>query len=138
MDSEWRTQIHQGGYCALYGSCGENENGSPLPCAMNIEAQPIDSYIAQTIAQDCPLLWPTVRDKNAACCDRLSLDTTLALVKLSEQLLNSCPACYTNFVNMWCTLSCSPDQATFSDVVSVQKVEGYNDSAALEVFNLSC
>jgi len=44
-----------------------------------------------------------------------------------------CPACQHNFVHLWCVLTCSPDQATFTNVTSVQLAADNNATAVQEV-----
>ncbi len=44
-----------------------------------------------------------------------------------------CPACQHNFVQFWCVLVCSPDQATFTDVTSVQSAFDNNATVVKEV-----
>ena len=34
-------------------------------------------------------------------------------------MLARCPSCFHNFVNFWCQMTCSPDQATFTNAAKV-------------------
>ena len=45
----------------------------------------------------------------------------------------SCPACRHNFVHLWCLLTCSPDQAAFTNVTAVQLAADNNATAVAEV-----
>lgn len=44
-----------------------------------------------------------------------------------------CPACLHNFIQLWCFLSCSSDQATFTNVTEVQQAVDNNATAVKEV-----
>lgn len=48
----------------------------------------------------------------------------MSQVSLAEGLLGGCPACYSNFLNLWCTISCSPNQSTFMNVTKVTDMGG--------------
>lgn len=39
--------------------------------------------------------------------------------------LVGCPACLRNFLNLFCELSCSPNQSLFINVTSVSKVRSF-------------
>lgn len=52
----------------------------------------------------------------------------------AEALLSSCPACWNNFANLWCTISCSPDQSLFADVADSYMDPETNLIAVKEVF----
>lgn len=41
-------------------------------------------------------------------------------LKRAEALIASCPACEANFFNLFCTLTCSPDQSLFLNVTAAQ------------------
>jgi Niemann-Pick C1 protein len=42
---------------------------------------------------------------------------------MAEPFVWGCPACAHNFRNLFCTLFCSPDQATFANVTAVQQAK---------------
>jgi hypothetical protein len=42
-------------------------------------------------------------------------------LRMAEPFILGCPACLQNFRNLFCTLFCSPDQATFTNVTAVQQ-----------------
>ncbi len=54
-------------------------------------------------------------------------------VQQATALLQGCPACEHNFKLFFCTLTCSPDQATFADVGAVQTAPDTNKTALDEV-----
>ncbi len=44
-----------------------------------------------------------------------------------------CPACNHNFHHFFCLLTCSPDQATFTNVTALQRAHDNNASVVAEV-----
>lgn len=42
-------------------------------------------------------------------------------LRRAEPFIIGCPACLYNFRNLFCSLFCSPDQATFTNITSVQQ-----------------
>ncbi|GLI64747.1 hypothetical protein VaNZ11_008114, partial [Volvox africanus] len=119
--ADWRTLDHSRGRCAMYGTCGHRRDGDPLACATNTIASPPSDALASRLQTVCPSLWA---DRGGLagqyCCtpdqvDRIKTDTQKAL-----PFILGCPACRHNFVQLWCLLMCSPDQATFTNVTAVQ------------------
>lgn len=53
-------------------------------------------------------------------------------LKMAEPFILGCPACLQNFRNLFCTIVCSPDQATFANVTSVQQAPPAPSSRYLE------
>jgi Niemann-Pick C1 protein len=44
-----------------------------------------------------------------------------------------CPACQHNFIHLWCVLTCSPDQAAFTNVTAVVPAADNNATAVAEI-----
>ncbi|GFR48084.1 hypothetical protein Agub_g9923, partial [Astrephomene gubernaculifera] len=119
--TDWRTRDHSPGMCAMYGTCGHRRDGDPLACAANLPAAPPSPELATRLQAVCPSLWAD-RGGPAGryCCtadqvDRIASDTQKAL-----PFIVGCPACRHNFVQLWCLLTCSPDQAAFTNVTAIQ------------------
>ena len=55
---------------------------------------------------------------------------------MASIFLVGCPACAQNFQHFWCTLTCSPDQAAFTNVTAVQRAADTHATAvaAIDVF----
>lgn len=47
-----------------------------------------------------------------------------------------CPACHHNFIHFWCVLTCSSDQATWTNVSAVQQAYSNNRTVVKEVRTL--
>eukprot|EP00210_Caulerpa_lentillifera_P003889 g3716.t1 len=115
-----KTLIHREGYCSMYGYCGENDKGK-VPCPRNKPAERINESLAQKIALFCPYLWKNISARKISCCTEEMVTNTYNSTIRASNLLGGCPACWNNFANLWCTISCSPDQSLFMDVVKTQR-----------------
>lgn len=111
------TQIHEPGYCSLYGQCGKKSLfGKELPCEANIPAvQPTEAE-AELLAEVCG--WTNV---DLACCNEVQLVTLKEQLQKATPIIASCPACKHNFYQFFCHFTCSPDQLTFLNVTETGK-----------------
>ncbi|KAF2418277.1 multidrug efflux transporter AcrB transmembrane domain-containing protein [Tothia fuscella] len=106
-------QIHEAGRCALRGHCGKQGFfGSDLPCPDNGEAEDPDAETREKLKSICGDQW----SDSKVCCKEEQLDALQSNLKRADQLIASCPACRENFVNLFCTFTCSPDQSLFVNV----------------------
>ena len=54
-------------------------------------------------------------------------------IQIAGIFLVGCPACNQNFKHFFCTLTCSPDQSTFTNVSAIQKAFDNNETVVKEV-----
>jgi Niemann-Pick C1 protein len=102
----------------MRGNCGGLF--TPLPCANNSEAIAPDTDSFRALLVDtCGTDYLT----GPVCCDNGQLDTLVEQVKRAEIIIASCPACWSNFLQFWCSFTCSPNQSTF---VNITTVDGSN------------
>lgn len=66
------------------------------------------------------------------CCSGQQAHIMETSLKMAEPFILGCPACLQNFRNLFCTIVCSPDQATFANVTSVQQAPPAPSSRYLE------
>ncbi|MCP9257813.1 Niemann-Pick C1 protein [Dirofilaria immitis] len=52
------------------------------------------------------------------CCDEKQVELLDAQMTLPRQFLSRCPSCLTNFIQLWCDFTCSPNQANFVRVIA--------------------
>lgn len=106
------TTIHKEGYCSMRGQCG-SRGFSQLPCAKNEPATlPETSSFSKLLVETCGITGP-------ACCDESQLEDLVEQVKRAESIIASCPACWHNFLQFWCSFTCSPNQSMFVNITSV-------------------
>uniref|UniRef100_A0A671L7D7 Niemann-Pick C1 protein-like n=1 Tax=Sinocyclocheilus anshuiensis TaxID=1608454 RepID=A0A671L7D7_9TELE len=105
-------QVH-GQRCIWYGECGNstkvpekklncNYTGSPLPLP-DKEGQDLLQELCQGL----------VYGDNKVCCDTQQLRTLKKNMQVPLQYLSRCPACFFNFMTLFCELTCSPRQGDF-------------------------
>ncbi|KAF1984842.1 multidrug efflux transporter AcrB transmembrane domain-containing protein [Aulographum hederae CBS 113979] len=115
------TDKHEKGRCAMRGTCGrQGFFGSELPCPDNGIAEAPDADTKKKLLDICGEKW----DGSDICCLEEQLDALQENLKRADPIISGCPACKENFVNLFCTFTCSPDQSTF---VNVTKTEPKGD-----------
>ncbi|CAH2075793.1 unnamed protein product [Thlaspi arvense] len=109
---------HSNDYCAMYDICGERSDGKVLNCPYGSPSIKPDELFSAKIQSLCP----TISGK--VCCTETQFDTLRSQVQQAVPFLVGCPACLRNFLNLFCELSCSPNQSLFINVTSVAEVSG--------------
>ncbi|GMJ02776.1 Niemann-Pick disease type C1-1 [Hibiscus trionum] len=110
-------QRHAEGYCAMYDICGARSDGKVVNCASGSPAVKPDELLSSKIQSLCPTITGNV------CCTEAQFDTLRSQVQQAIPFLVGCPACLRNFLNLFCELSCSPNQSLFINVTSVSLVK---------------
>ncbi|KAJ5175811.1 NPC intracellular cholesterol transporter 1-related protein 1 [Penicillium canariense] len=112
------TEIHEKGRCAIRGHCGKQSIfGGELPCPDNGRAQQPADEVRQKLVKLCGPRW----EEGPVCCLDEQIDALSSNLKLAEGIIASCPACRTNFFDMFCTFTCSPDQSLFINVTQTEE-----------------
>ncbi|OMO50471.1 Patched [Corchorus capsularis] len=111
------SERHSEGYCAMYDICGTRSDGKVLNCPVGSPAVKPDELLSAKIQSLCPTITGNV------CCTEAQFDTLRAQVQQAIPFLVGCPACLRNFLNLFCELSCSPNQSLFINVTTVSKVK---------------
>lgn len=113
---ESKETIHEKGVCVMRGQCGGNIF-TQLPCATNTPAViPETTTFRELLVDTCGAEYMT----GPACCDESQLNDLVSQVKKAESIIASCPACWRNFLQFWCSFTCSPDQSTFVNVTATE------------------
>ncbi|KAL3681041.1 hypothetical protein R1sor_023997 [Riccia sorocarpa] len=111
-------QVHQQGWCAMYDLCGARADGKPLNCPKEVESVIPTEAFSHKIQSLCPTIIGNV------CCSEDQFDLLKQSVQQAVPFLVGCPACLRNFLDLYCEMSCSPDQSLFIDVVSTTREHG--------------
>ncbi|KAL0798721.1 hypothetical protein Bca101_053896 [Brassica carinata] len=109
---------HSNDYCAMYDICGQRPDGKVLNCPYASPSVKPDDLFSAKIQSLCPTITGNV------CCTETQFDTLRSQVQQAVPFLVGCPACLRNFLNLFCELSCSPNQSLFINVTSVAEVGG--------------
>ncbi|KAG7971471.1 hypothetical protein I3843_07G135700 [Carya illinoinensis] len=107
---------HTEDHCAMYDICGKRTDGKVLNCPFGSPAMKPDELLSSKIQSLCPTITGNV------CCTEAQFDTLRTQVQQAIPFLVGCPACLRNFLNLFCELTCSPNQSLFINVTSVSKV----------------
>ncbi|OIV97566.1 hypothetical protein TanjilG_12323 [Lupinus angustifolius] len=107
---------HSENYCAMYDLCGARSDGKVLNCPHGSPAVKPDDLLSSKIQSLCPTITGNV------CCTEAQFDTLKKQVQQAIPFLVGCPACLRNFLNLFCELTCSPNQSLFINVTSADKV----------------
>ncbi|KAG5081841.1 hypothetical protein AAZX31_02G292500 [Glycine max] len=109
---------HSEEYCAMYDICGQRSDGKALNCPYGSPSVKPDDLLSAKIQSLCPTITGNV------CCTADQFDTLRVQVQQAVPILVGCPACLRNFLNLFCELSCSPNQSLFINVTSISEVDG--------------
>lgn len=109
---------HSEEYCAMYDICGERSDGKVLNCPYGSPSVKPVELLSAKIQSLCPTISGNV------CCTETQFDTLRAQVQQAIPFLVGCPACLRNFLNLFCELSCSPNQSLFINVTSIAELDG--------------
>ncbi|KAL2538045.1 Patched family protein [Forsythia ovata] len=109
-------QRHSEEYCTMFDICGTRSDGKVLNCPFGSSSVAPDELLSSKIQSLCPTITGNV------CCTETQFETLRAQVQQAVPFLVGCPACLRNFLNLFCELSCSPNQSQFINVTSVSKV----------------
>ncbi|KAJ8618328.1 hypothetical protein MRB53_014514 [Persea americana] len=122
------TSMHAEGYCAMYDICGHRSDGKVLNCPYGTLSVKPDELLSAKIQSLCPTISANV------CCTSDQFDTLRGQVQQAIPFLVGCPACLRNFLNLFCELSCSPNQSLFINVTSIAKVNNTSTVDGIDFF----
>ncbi|KAM0682374.1 niemann-Pick type C- protein 1 [Mitosporidium daphniae] len=109
------------GICSMYDVC---DPGRRLNCA-GYKKAPIlsDAKTLASIKEWCGI--DIVNDhKGHSCVSPSQWSVIEAGLKFARPLLSPCPACWKNFISLWCEMSVSPHQSLYVRVIETSKASG--------------
>ncbi|EYU30271.1 hypothetical protein MIMGU_mgv1a000352mg [Erythranthe guttata] len=102
----------------MYNICGARSDGKVLNCPLGSPSVTPDELLSEKIQSLCPTITGNV------CCTEAQFNTLRTQVQQAIPFLVGCPACLRNFLNLFCELTCSPNQSQFINVTSISKAKG--------------
>ncbi|KAG0167521.1 hypothetical protein DFQ28_006832 [Apophysomyces sp. BC1034] len=99
-----------------------------LPCADNGPADEPNERFRQQLVATCGAEY----GEGPVCCDEGQLNDLAEQVQRGEPMIASCPACWSNFLQFWCTFTCSPNQSTFVNITKVEKGDDDKTKASVK------
>uniref|UniRef100_A0AAQ4RWU3 Niemann-Pick disease, type C1 n=1 Tax=Gasterosteus aculeatus aculeatus TaxID=481459 RepID=A0AAQ4RWU3_GASAC len=98
-------------HCVWYGECGDSKiAGKKYNCNYTGPPKPLQAEGHELLAELCP---GYDYGDRSLCCDVDQLNSLKGSLQLPLQFLSRCPACSSNFMNLFCELTCSPHQSRF-------------------------
>ncbi|XP_040027368.2 NPC intracellular cholesterol transporter 1 [Gasterosteus aculeatus] len=98
-------------HCVWYGECGDSKiAGKKYNCNYTGPPKPLQAGGHELLAELCP---GYDYGDRSLCCDVDQLNSLKGSLQLPLQFLSRCPACSSNFMNLFCELTCSPHQSRF-------------------------
>ena len=95
-----------------YGQCGRNSRGKYINCLYNGPAKSIENKKSRDILSElCPEL--TIERDSKVCCSYDQVVSLQSGIKTAQSLMKRCPACWKNFRELYCRLTCSPNNSMF-------------------------
>lgn len=115
--------------CVLDGQCGTIHTALlghlPIPCyKKHSPAEIKDSSILEDFKILCPSFFKN--SINQFCCNVGQIEAMQRSMDNAKALLSKCPSCHYNWKEIFCQLSCSPNQANF---LQVTETADYRDNA---------
>ena len=101
----------------MYSQCGGLS--PPKNCVYNGPAKiSTDPEVLRILKSTCPDFVHSnqTMEYSLACCDILQLRTLSTQLQAARNLLQRCPGCLKNFINLWCQFTCSPNQSMFTSI----------------------
>ncbi|XP_033109697.1 NPC intracellular cholesterol transporter 1-like [Anneissia japonica] len=122
--------VHEAGRCIWYDQCGKHpQTGKAVNCFYNGLAKPMmDPEGLDILKELCP--WLMTSEHPLTCCSTSQLQTFQGSLQVPQQTFARCPSCYRNFANLYCMMTCSPDNSLF---IIPTEVRNSSDSAIMEI-----
>lgn len=115
------------GTCMWYGQCGHqpNHEDKKLNCIYHGPPKPFKTKTAfNAFAKDCPSLFKG--EETETCCSDAQMLTMDNQISFPRQALQRCPSCFHNFMNVWCYLTCAPNNADFMSINATEPFKEKN------------
>ena len=100
------------GYCMWYGQCGKNPSTNKhINCLYNGPAKPVDGPKSREILFElCPEF---AHNDSKVCCSHSQLVSLQSGIQSAQQMMARCPGCWKNFRELYCRMTCSPNNSMF-------------------------
>ncbi|KAK7086016.1 NPC intracellular cholesterol transporter 1, partial [Halocaridina rubra] len=111
--------VSSDGSCVWYGPCGLNPHtGKTANCPYSGKAKPVEETTLETLKQICPEFVEDMQSRSpdgniSTCCDPMQVVGIISQMSIGSGLLRRCPSCVRNFRQIFCYMTCSPDQSDF-------------------------
>ncbi|KAD5960225.1 hypothetical protein E3N88_11697 [Mikania micrantha] len=112
----------------MYDICGTRSDGKVVNCPFGSPSVKPDDLLSSKIQSLCPTISGNI------CCTETQFDTLRSQVQQAIPFLVGCPACLRNFLNLFCELSCSPNQSQFINVTSISQMKNNSTVGGIDYY----
>ena len=104
-----------------YDQCGTDQvTLKALNCLYNHPAPVLSDHDGISILEQlCPQMVAANASTTKTCCSSSQLKTFQSNMKLPDETMSRCPSCYKNLVDLYCYMTCSPDQSMYVNASTV-------------------
>ncbi|XP_076350030.1 NPC intracellular cholesterol transporter 1-like [Tachypleus tridentatus] len=108
------------GECVMNTECGDDPlTGLKAPCASHIHPKALTNKTSIKLLQQlCNKAFDTDAGSPVCCDDHQMNSLSKQLLGPLALLLQRCPSCFKNLANVFCMMTCSPDQSSFIQVLN--------------------
>ncbi|CAB4020925.1 Niemann-Pick C1 [Paramuricea clavata] len=127
-----------------YGQCGMNPStNKPINCLYNGPAKPVDGPKSREILFElCPEF---AHNDSKVCCSHSQLVSLQSGIQSAQQMMARCPGCWKNFRELYCRMTCSPNNSMFinakelsANKTAITAIDYYVDKAFRDGLYNSC
>ncbi|KAL5014594.1 hypothetical protein ScPMuIL_008864 [Solemya velum] len=131
-----QTKADEHGQCVWYDECTKKSSNippGPFNCYNPGPAKPLnDAKGISLLKMYCPDL--AIGDNPSTCCSTKQLETMATNMAVPSQIFSRCPSCYHNFLNLYCYMSCSPNQSKWLRAASLDKAHNRTYIKSVDYF----
>ncbi|KAL3318172.1 NPC intracellular cholesterol transporter 1 [Cichlidogyrus casuarinus] len=96
----------------MYGVCNDKIPGKTQYCSVSEPPKTLsDPKVLTVLESFCPEY--VDNSKATTCCDAQQISVLKDSFQAVEIIIGKCPACYRNFLRLFCAMTCDPYQASF-------------------------
>lgn len=122
-------------------TCGSVDGPSgpvPVPCKYDGGPQKIlDKSLLSKFDELCPSLNVLDNIDKGLCCSQEQIKQFLEQMQQAKNILGNCPSCLINFSQLFCDLTCNPNQASFAKVTESSKFNEHFQKVDQISYNIS-
>lgn len=122
-----------GSQCSLYGIC-RRYNGMLIPCKVDQPAEYVaTNNLNSETTKKFEHLCPNYRSNQQLCCDHEQISNLVITLEGDiKKWFGSCPSCYTNIANLYCSITCDPNQGNFVRGIKLLPNDNFVDTVYVD------
>lgn len=132
----WKRQSTDSGKCVLGSDCGLYENKIHTLCSINIDHHKFDNVkeSLSLLKDECPQLFTPESELPEVCCSSEELNYLQSSINMMRNAVSDCKACWKIVAELFCHLSCAPNQNNFLEITSTTQLSNGSRADSIEVY----